>query len=121
MGYKKILANAVSCGRECDVYEHLNDIDVNTHLKKDGSTALHIACMCGNSNMVTFLLVNEANPFVKDYNGQTPLQIAIDCGGDGMYDTYTDCANLLSLSMKHPGWSMSELETNLFRCAKTNY
>jgi len=40
-----------------------------------GSTALGVACFCGNEDMVEFLMSATADPNVKNNQGQTPMQL----------------------------------------------
>jgi ankyrin repeat protein len=113
-GLEKQLSTAVKYGCEDDTYQLLDDIDVNTPLAPNGSTALHIACLHGNPNMVVVLLLNGANPFLENKMRKTPLRIAIENGGDGMDPEYTECAHLLRIAMRHPDISMEDLQDILF-------
>ena len=99
MGYEELLKKAIITGCEDDAYDLVKYVEVDKPIGPNGLTALHIACMHGSWQMVVILLDNEADPFVEDGEGKTPLQIAIDYGGNGAYDTYTNCALLLSRAM----------------------
>ena len=114
VGLERQLSNAVKCGCEDDTYQLLDDIDVNTPLAPNGSTALHLACRGGNPHMIVLLLLNGANPFLENKMRETPLRIAIENGGDGMDPEYTECAHLLRIAMRHPDISMEDLEDKLF-------
>lgn len=44
----------------------------------DGNTALHYAVMRRYANIVDFLLIKNANPVLKNNNGQSPLNLAME-------------------------------------------
>jgi len=63
-------------------------VDIN-EMDSKGNTALHTAALVNDPDLVRFLLFKGANPDLKNFDGDTPLHIAIknDC---------KDCAYLLS-------------------------
>src|SRR4051812_6150498 len=50
--------------------QSVNEVDL------DGNTALHIAAITGNTEIIDILLANHANPNAKNARGETPLQLA---------------------------------------------
>ncbi|XP_061837189.1 ankyrin repeat domain-containing protein 22 isoform X3 [Nerophis lumbriciformis] len=51
-------------------------VDVNA-LDYKGNTALHYVCVTGRQSLVASLLLRDAQPQVKNHEGETPLDIAI--------------------------------------------
>ena len=55
-----------------------DDEDLMRALDKQGRTALHIACLCGQRNIVSFLLDNGDDPMVKMESSLNCLQVAVE-------------------------------------------
>lgn len=62
--------------------------DVNASCSINGDTALHVACLCGQSDLVEWLMDNRANVDARRKKGDTPLYIAAKEG-------HREVANLL--------------------------
>lgn len=92
---------------ECErlLGDNLVDIDVTTG---DGLTGLHEAAICGNAQLVEYLIEQGANINCCDNEGWTPLhaaaslgqvkivQILLDCGADA---TIVNCDNFLAYDL----------------------
>ena len=57
------------------VQELFNDF-YNTFQSSDGSTAMHLAASVGALALIELLLLNGANPDVRDFEGRLPLHWA---------------------------------------------
>ncbi len=53
------------------------DVDINA-INNDGNTALHLAALNGNLEMMNFLLNHGAKFDIKDRNGKNPLELITD-------------------------------------------
>nr|XP_057925268.1 ankyrin repeat domain-containing protein 22 [Doryrhamphus excisus] len=53
-----------------------SNVDVNAPDYK-GNTALHYACLRKRQHLVPLLLLRDADPHVKNHDGETPLDIAM--------------------------------------------
>ncbi|XP_054622957.1 ankyrin repeat domain-containing protein 22 isoform X1 [Dunckerocampus dactyliophorus] len=53
-----------------------SNVDVNA-LDYKGNTALHYACLRKRQHLVPLLLLRDADPHVKNHDGETPLDIAM--------------------------------------------
>lgn len=65
-GYNELVSLLISSGADVNAKFYCN------------TTALHTACAWERTEIVALLLENNANPFVKDSEGKTPLDIAIE-------------------------------------------
>ena len=63
-----------------------NGIDVNAQSKKRGTTALMIVAVAGNLDMVRTLLLNGADPTLKDRRGYTAETLANRKGNDAVVE-----------------------------------
>lgn len=52
----------------------------------NGATVLHIACLCGNVNLIEYLLSAGADWMIKDCAGRIPEQYIVE-GSDGINNT----------------------------------
>ncbi|XP_028406994.1 transient receptor potential cation channel subfamily A member 1-like isoform X2 [Dendronephthya gigantea] len=62
----------------------LDEEDLSRSEDNLGRSALHIACMKGNRNIVAFLLENGADPLVKEKDGLNCLELAVANKQDGV-------------------------------------
>lgn len=51
--------------------------DIN-EIDEDGNTALHIAASMNDADLVTFLIIKNADIELKNYKSQTPLHVAVE-------------------------------------------
>jgi ankyrin repeat protein len=58
--------------------------DINAQNTKEKSTAFHLACREGHTEMVKFFCKINANKEAKDHIGNRPLHYAADCGNLGV-------------------------------------
>ena len=56
----------------------LDDEDLMRATDNKGRTALHIACVCGYRNIVSFLLESGYNPMAKMEGGLNCLEAAVE-------------------------------------------
>ncbi len=75
-----IFLAACSAGDVDEVRQHLKlGVNINT-TNIDGLTALHQACIDANTDMVKFLVENEADINAQDNEGWTPVHAAVSVG-----------------------------------------
>ena len=65
---------------QSDLLKHVNDLDTS------GKTALHFACYANRLEVALFLLKCGASVTIKDFNGKTPIDIAMSRGHTQMSD-----------------------------------
>lgn len=59
-----------------DIAQMLLDAGADINFEDGGNTPLHGAALTGQTAMVQWLLDHDANPYAKDFDGQTPLDRA---------------------------------------------
>lgn len=57
---------------------------INLTEPREGTGVLHLAAVANNTDMVSFLLAQGAQPNVQDKRGRTPVMLAAEMGNDGM-------------------------------------
>ncbi|KAL0969380.1 hypothetical protein UPYG_G00226300 [Umbra pygmaea] len=57
---------------------------INLTEPNEGNTAMHLACVANDTDMVRFLLSKGAHPNVQDKEGRTPAMLASHLGHDNM-------------------------------------
>lgn len=67
--------------------EHLTDCILK---QNDGKTALHIASINGDENLIKVLFVLKADPNIPDKQDRTPLHIATERGETGIVELLAD-------------------------------
>jgi ankyrin repeat protein len=68
---------AVQAGEQDEVRHLAAKIEtINFHEPKTGNTPLHVACLCGNTEMASFLLQLNADVNSRDAKGRSPLYVA---------------------------------------------
>lgn len=74
--HRAVMSNSL----ECFKYVLEKDVDINAKSGESlwSKTALHLAAEKGNSEMVHCLVKKGADIYVKDNDGNTPLQLAVD-------------------------------------------
>jgi ankyrin repeat protein len=61
-----------------DIAEDLLARGADVNAGAGGNTPLHGAAMFGQPEMAAWLLAHGADPAARDYNGKTPLEVALD-------------------------------------------
>lgn len=79
-----------------------------------GSTALGVACFCGNEDMVEFLLLASADPDSRNNRGHTPVQLARHTHTRRVLEDFVGASVTLQptlskktakLKQRHDGWA----------------
>ena len=55
-------------------------MDATLHQNKDNETALHSACQYGHTAVVSLLLSQGADPFIRNIRSETPLDLSAQYG-----------------------------------------
>ncbi|TEB05157.1 ankyrin [Coprinellus micaceus] len=62
--------NSRSAGLFVGAFSHMYTVD------RDRWTPLHLACYCGHLEVAEYLLDHNADPSIRNYFGETALQVA---------------------------------------------
>ncbi|KAF0700138.1 Aste57867_9326 [Aphanomyces stellatus] len=81
-----------------------------------GLTALHCAASAHHADVITFLLQQQASPYVRDMRGHLPIDMARNCAfnlGD-VYSQYASCVRVLeAATTARTGWVLESQRDNL--------
>lgn len=83
-----VVAQLVEAGGEVNALPDLNTVNENVRYRAEWGTPLHGAAGRGWTGIIRYLLSKGASPYIRNYTGLTPKQVAEQ-------SRHEECAKLL--------------------------